>query len=89
MEIAKIKRGRIDQGAITFLCGDFKSPQSRFSKRVFDSTPLISVVAVGAIALVRYDQQNARAGPLEAHDVALTKLSSIQTDIIRSNARGQ
>ncbi len=89
MRVTQIKRRRIDQRASSFFRRDFKAPQSRFSESVSDRAPLISVVTVGAERVVRCYQKDAGTGALEAHDVALTKLAPIKTEVIRSNAGGQ
>src|SRR5712692_13704 len=89
MSITQIKSCRIDERMPTLFRPHFKSPKRRFCESVFDRAPLISVVAVGAKRIVRCDQQNARPGALKANNVALAKLTSIQTDVIRSNAGGQ
>ena len=89
MNVTQIKRGRIHQDAIAFFGAHLETPQRRFSECVFHGPPLIGVIAVSAECVVLSDQQNARTRAFEAHDIGLTKLPSIQTNVIRADASGQ
>src|SRR5258706_186998 len=82
MSIAQKERGGVDQRPIAFFGADFKSPQSRFRESVLHRASFVSVVAVRAVTIVRCDQKHARPGPFKTHDIALSQLAAIQTDII-------
>src|SRR5205823_9537075 len=88
VNIAQIKSGRVNQSTIAFFGRNFKSPQNGFSERIFYRAPLVSIVAFSPKAFVRGNQQNAWASAFESHNMILPELSSIQTDIIRSDACG-
>src|SRR5437867_43247 len=89
MHVTQIEIRGIDQRAVTIFSSDFKSPERRFSKRILDRSPLVTVVAVRAEFLVRRYQQNLRTRALESHDVALSQLPSIQTDIVGTDSSRQ
>src|SRR6266850_454696 len=89
MRVAQVKGGGVDQRPAAFFGRNFKSPQRRFGKSVFDRAAFVGVVAVRTKAVVRCYQQNAGPGAFEAHDVTLAKLASIQTDIVRTDGGGQ
>ena len=82
MKVAQVERCCIYQRAIAFFGGDFKSPQDGFCERIFYRASFISTFAFGAEAFVRSNQQNAGASTLESHDVMLSELTSIQTEVI-------
>src|SRR5712691_9514711 len=89
MNVAQIESSGVNQRAIAFFGGDFKSPQRRFGECVPDGATLVGIIAVRAKRLVRSDQQNLRADALETHDMTLSKLAAVQTKVVRTNAGGQ
>ena len=89
MRVAQVKARGVNQRPIAVFGGDFKTPEGRFREGVLDGAAFVGVVAVGAKSVIRSDQQNARSGSFETHDVAVTELAAIQTDIVRSDPGGQ
>ena len=83
------ERSGVDQNAAVVLSGDFKSPKHRLGECVLDRVAFSGVVGTGAEVEVHLLQQDARTDPLKFDHAAFTKLATIESDVVGSDAGGK
>src|SRR5512132_2387391 len=89
MNVAYVKTRRIDEDVIAFFSRVLEPPQRRFCERVAYCQTLVGIVCRCAKVVVGRNQQDARAGAIESNDSAPAELAAIETDVVRSDSRGE